>query len=266
MIEVTTEEIEDHALKVEISRARSLLIYNITLHKIPRLVKCPDTRSTGAPASVSESRGHQQNDDFVCGPCIRTDLPLSKALRNRRLANGLWIPQPPTGHSRAACVSVSWCSKGKPWMLCFMKRSFGIFAGLACQRTNCDTHLTTDEAAQLDTVRRGGRPARPSRIDLTRVESTSRTNVQMATRGLCIVDGQDATPPRVPSRSGRQQSRAGPSRCRASKITPGNVAANRNDCCKIQQFHLRQPPRQHYHTDRGSSGQSSKMSSTTWRS
>lgn len=165
MKDTRLREIEDHALKVEISRALSLLIYNITLHKIPRLVKCPDTYSTGAPASVSESRSHQPNGDFACDPCIRTDLPLSKALRNRRLANGLWIPQPPTDHSRAACAGVSWCGKGTPWMLCFMKRSFGIFAGLACQRTKCDTHLTTEEAAQLVTAPTCERPANASAID-----------------------------------------------------------------------------------------------------
>ena len=35
---------------------------------------------------------------------------------------------------------------------------------------------------------------------------------------------QVVTPTRIPSRSGRQQQRAGPSRCRAFKITPGGVA------------------------------------------
>lgn len=129
-----------------VSRALSLLIYNNVLHKIPRLVQCPDTHSTGAPASVSESRSHQPNGDFAGGPCIRTESPLSKASCYRHLANGLWIPQPAAGHSRRGRP---WCRKGMTWMLRFMKRSFGIFAGLADGVYKSDTHLTTDTNARF---------------------------------------------------------------------------------------------------------------------
>lgn len=115
------------------SFAALLLIYNMALHKNSSSVGgCPGIHSTGPPASVSDSRSHQPNGDFAGGPCIRPELPLSKVLRSRRLANGLWITQPATSHSDRWRP---WCSKGMTWVLCFMKRSSGIFAGLARQHT-----------------------------------------------------------------------------------------------------------------------------------
>ena len=121
----------------------------------------PRHHSTGAPASVSDSRSHQPNGDFACGPCIRTDLPLNKALRNRRLANWLWIPQPATGHSRRGSP---WCCKGMTRKLCFMKHSFGIFAGLACQHTK-KPHLPPSHHRRSRAIPTSKLPANSSAID-----------------------------------------------------------------------------------------------------
>ena len=68
-------EIEDHALKVETLAGPVAPYYNITLHKIPRLVKCPDTHSTGAPASVSDSRSHSQTVTLYVAPAYGPTCP-----------------------------------------------------------------------------------------------------------------------------------------------------------------------------------------------